>query len=49
MAGANSRFAVVTEEGILKMFTFLECVVNEFVYADTIILFSLGELWLLEH
>ena len=27
MAGLNSRFAVVTEEKILQMFTFLECVV----------------------
>ena len=42
MVGVNPRFVVVTEEEILQKFSFLGCVVlcclvNEFVYANTII------------
>ena len=40
MAGVNSRCAIKVKILIL---TFLECFVTEFVYANTIILFSLGE------
>ena len=36
MTSVNSHFAVATEEEILQMFAFLEC-----VYANTVILFNL--------
>ena len=34
---------------ILVYFSWMCCVVTEFVYADTIILFNLGEYWLLKY
>ena len=46
MAELNSRFAMVTEKEILHLFQYFSpmcCVVTEFVYANTIILFNLGE------
>ena len=43
MAGVNSCFALMAEEEILQMLTFLEGVVTHFVYANTIIIFNLGE------
>ena len=43
MADVNFRFAVVTEEKILQMLSFLECVVLSPSLYCTIILFNLGE------
>ena len=45
VAGVNSYFAVVIEEGILQMPTFLECVVlsSSLCTINTITLFNLGE------
>ena len=42
-AGVSSLFAVVTEEKVLQMLTFLECVVLSlnFVYVNTVMLYSL--------
>ena len=49
--GINSRLVVVTKKEILQMLTFLEffCAVTEIVYANTIVLFNLGEKWLLQY
>ena len=52
MAGVNSRFAALTGEEIQQMCTFLEsvsCVLTEFVFTNTIILFNRDEQKLLEH
>ena len=44
VASVNSRFVVMTEEEILRMLTFLQCVaLSPSLYPNTIILFNLGE------
>ena len=48
MASVNSRFAIVTEEEILQIFAFAEQI-TEFVYPNTVVLYNLGELGLLEY
>ena len=49
MTAVSSRFEVVTEEEILQMFTFLECVMTEFVDTSTNSSFNLGEYWRLKY
>ena len=46
MDGYNSRFALMTEEKVLQLLAFRECVVlspSLYYYVDTVIFFNFGK------